>query len=147
VRRKQVKWFGVRTLYRVEAFGRPVAKDKHFDSSLTLVEERVVLVRARTHAEAIRKAEREAKRYAAFVSWRNPYGQRLKQRYLGACNSFELSDPPGGGTEVYSDTFLAKKSVSDRKLLANRALVAESKTLKAKRRNFLAEEFNNPAGA
>ena len=147
MRRKQLSWFGVKTLHRVEAVGRPVARDIHFDPSLTLVEERVVLVRARNHADAIRKAEREARRYAAFLTWRNPYGQRLKQRYLGACNSFELFDPPRGGTEVYSDTFLAEKSVPDRKLIANRVVLAESKTIKAKRRNFLNEKFNQSAGA
>ena len=39
-----------------------------------LVEERVVLVRARNHDEAIRRAEKEAGTYAADTCFRNRFG-------------------------------------------------------------------------
>jgi hypothetical protein len=146
VKQKRLAWFGVKTLYRTQALGKPAARDRHFDPSLTLVEERVVLVRARNHDDAIRKAEQQARKYAAFVTWRNPYGQRLRVRYVGACRSYELFDPPRAGAEVYSDTFLVKRAVSDPKLIASRVLVTESRTLASKRRNFLDQKLNRPAG-
>jgi hypothetical protein len=147
VKQKRLAWFGVKTLYRTRAVGSPAARDRHFDPSLTLVEERVVLVRARNHAGAIRKAERQARKYAAFVTWRNPYGQRLRVRYIRACQSYKLFDPLRAGAEVYSDTFLVKKTVSDRELISSRVLPSESNTLHSRRRNFLDERFNKPAGA
>lgn len=147
MKRNTLRWFGVKTLYRVQAVGRPRARDRYFDASLTLVEERVVVFRARSHDEAIRKAEREAKEYAGAAMDRNPYGQRRKHRFLGALNSYEMLDPPAARTEVYSDTFLVRKETSDHQVIAGHLLFPESKALSRKRRNFLSEAFNRPAGA
>lgn len=62
------------------------------------------LVRARSIDEAIRKGECEAHKYAAEASHRNPYGQRVKRRYLNDCDAFELWDDPANGDEVFSTT-------------------------------------------
>src|SRR4051794_8957759 len=42
------KWFGVKTIFRVEASGTPRKTDDRFDPDVTMVEERVVLIRARS---------------------------------------------------------------------------------------------------
>jgi Domain of unknown function (DUF4288) len=89
-----LKWFGVKTLYRTTTLGIPSVTDSAYDPRGTLVEERVVILRARSHAEAHRKAKAEAMRYAKGEHF-NPYGQRVRTRWLSASESFELFDKPG----------------------------------------------------
>ena len=139
------KLFAVKTLYRTEAVGPPTGWDPSFDDSLTLMEERVVLVKARSHAEAIRKGEREARYYAGAVPRTNPYGQRLKDRYLGAIDSSELFDLPVAGSEVFSTTSLVAKAVSDAELIGQRMGDAEPKATHQKRRNFLDSSLSGTA--
>lgn len=50
------KWFGVKTLIRWEAIGKPESIDENFDEDATLVEERIVLFKARSSDEAIKKS-------------------------------------------------------------------------------------------
>src|SRR5262245_36715139 len=96
------RWFGVKTAYRTEARGRPKSVDSLYEPKTTLVEERVVLIRARGAKDAIRRAEKEARRYVRDMRYRNAYGERVRQRYLGACDVFELFENPGAGIEVFS---------------------------------------------
>jgi len=145
--RKRQTWFGVKTLYRQEASGKPRTRDRHYDPAVTLVEERVVLFRARSHAEAIRKAEREASRYAASFRERNVYGQRLRNRFLGALDSFELFENPTSGEEVFSTTFLARGNVSDQRLINRRVIVPVKPNEELKRRNFFPFGVDLSAGA
>ncbi len=56
------KWFGVKTLTRWETIGKPKSIDENFDDDATLIEERVVLIKARSFDEAIKKGENEAKK-------------------------------------------------------------------------------------
>jgi hypothetical protein len=91
------------------------------------VEERVVLLRARSFDEALRKGESEAKAYAKAyqldsigrrpATLRNPYGQPLLARYLGAIDVYEMSEPPNAGVEVFSSTSLISSVMSDRALV------------------------------
>jgi hypothetical protein len=110
-------WYGVKTWYRMEAKGKPSFKDEDYEADSTLIEERIVLFKARNFSEAIRKAEKEAKRYAAKVAYQNIYGQRVTLRYLDCCNAYELFDAPDVGVEVYSTTERVSKQVSDTALL------------------------------
>jgi len=113
---------------------------------MTLVEERVVLFRARSHDEALSRAEKEGSRYCTQVNHRNPYGQPVVYRQLAAMDSFELFEVPASGSEVYSRTEVSPRSVSDTSVL--RALLGpetESKRLRASRRNILDITFNAPA--
>jgi Domain of unknown function (DUF4288) len=105
-------WYGVKTLFRTEAVGKPIARDAAYDSTVSLVEERVVLFRARSFGAAIRAAEREARRYAR-RGYVNPYGPRVLTRYLGACDAFELFGAPGERAEVFSMTEVVPKRVPD----------------------------------
>ena len=63
VARKRRGWYGVRTLVRLIAAGRAKKTDKHFDPTATLVEDRVVLLRADSFHSAIQKAEQEVQQY------------------------------------------------------------------------------------
>ena len=110
------KWFGVRTLYRWEAKGRPVRRPAHYDPKMTLVEDRVVLVKARGHREAIRKGEQEAKRYVngAVV---NPFGQKVRIRYLGVCDAGEIYEDLATGAELFSDTYAVSRDCSDESVI------------------------------
>lgn len=111
---KKLKWFGVKTLYRTTAKGRVRERDRNFDADAVLIEERVVIFRARSFAEAIRKAEREALA-STKTSWTSPYGQRVETEYLGACDAFEMFEAPRDGAEVFSrvETSSSKRSKRD----------------------------------
>jgi hypothetical protein len=61
---KAWKWYGVKTLHRTQPIGRPVGRDKLYARAITLVEERVVILEARSFEEAIRRGEAEARKYA-----------------------------------------------------------------------------------
>jgi len=61
---QKIRWFAVKTLYRTRVVGRPARRDAAYDGDANVVEERVVLFRARSFDDAIRKAEREARAYA-----------------------------------------------------------------------------------
>lgn len=140
------KWYGVKTAYRLEPSGEPESTDRDYWGDGSLVEERVVLFRARSFDDAIRKAEDEAKRYAAGSTDRNPYGQPLTLRYLETCDAYELTsdDSPASGTEVFSMTELVPRSVSDDAVLNRRFGREESTRTRARRKNFCLLLFHGP---
>jgi uncharacterized protein DUF4288 len=140
----RLAWYGVKTIFRTAAAGAPVAKDASYDPSVTLVEERVILLKARTHAHAIRQAEREARAYAADRHV-NPYGQRVITRYLGACDVMELFSPPGVGSEVFSTTEVVHRRVTDKSVVNQRLGHVESEREGRTRRNILNREFAGEA--
>jgi hypothetical protein len=139
-----LKWFAVKTLFRTAPVGKPAAIDEAYDLSATLVEERVVLFRARGFSEAIRRAESDARTYAR--SWHmNPYGQRVVTRYLGACDAYELFDPPGAGKEVFSTTEIVGRGISDKAVVKQRLGHEETAREKKSRRSVLNREFAGSA--
>src|ERR1044072_4641299 len=126
--------------------GKPTSQDASYDSEATLIEERVVLIRARSLDEAISKAESEAKKDAS-EEFHNPYGQIVKQRYLKACDAFELYDDPDSGREVFSTTALVPKSMSDNEIINQHLGVKESKDGIQRRRKFFNAELSlDPIG-
>ena len=130
-------WYGVRTLVRLIATGRPKKTDKHFDPTSTLVEDRVVLFRADSFDSAIEKAEREARQYCGRTRFTNIYGQSVRMKFLRKVDAFSLLDhEPVVGSEVYSSTTLVGRSVSDAKLVAQRFGDDEDPT-EGSRRKFL----------
>ena len=135
------KFFGVRTIYKTTALGKPKLVDQNYVALANLIEERVVLFKAKSFGEAIRKAEKEARLYAK-PACVNRYGQRLVTKYLNCCDAFELSDQPKPGAEVYSTTEVIQKPGSLQALLDNRfgkaSSVSREKSLRAK---FLNVEF------
>lgn len=136
-----LEWYGVKTLFRTVAVGRPSARDAAYDASVSLVEERVVLFKARSFDEAIRAAEKEAREYAR-LRVVNPYGQRVVVRYLRACDAFELFDTPGVGAEVFSATEVVSKRISDRAIVERHLGKRVDKELdRRRRRNILNREY------
>ena len=143
--RRGSQWFGVKTLYRTAPRGRPKGTDPFYAKNVTLVEERVVIVMARSFDEAIKKAEAEGLEYAR-DRHRNPYGQEVVTRYLGYCDAYDMSpDDPKSGVEVYSSTEVIADRVSDRRILARSIGYGESAAMRSRRRNFLHIVFNAPA--
>ncbi len=134
-------WFAVKTIYRIEAHGRPVMVDSAYAPDATLIEERIVLFRVRSLNEAIRKAEKEAELYIA-DSYLNPYGQEVKMRYLGACDAFHLVDLPESRTEVYSATEIISKQVKDQEVIDRKLGKVRDGNDRQQRMKFLNQEFS-----
>jgi hypothetical protein len=82
--RGKTGWYGVRTLFRLVAVGKPTNLDKDFDSTSTLVEERIVLFKANNFEDAIEQAEGDAHAYCERTKSVNIYGQSVKLKFLGA---------------------------------------------------------------
>jgi len=130
-------WFGVKTLYRWEAFGEPRNVDRGFEEDSTMFEERVVLVRANSIDQAIERAENEAAEYAN-RSYKNFYGQTVQTRYLCCCDAYEIGEELiGEGVEIYSSVEKVHALVEDSVLIDNRLGKEESITdRKAERDKF-----------
>src|SRR6266545_254334 len=118
-------WYGVKTL----------GVDRDYAPDGTLVEERIVLFRARSCDEAIAKAETEARTYAALPHGGNKYGQRVVHRYLGAREAFELFDPPAAGREVFSSMRVVPADVSDA-AIARQMVGSERRPVRLRRKFF-----------
>ncbi len=95
-------WFAVRTFFRIRPVGRPRRRDAAYRGGVATLEDRLVLVRAKDGAAALRRGEAEARQYAKGVRSRNAYGQRVIAEPLGYMEAYELFDPPGDGVEIFS---------------------------------------------
>jgi len=135
-----ISWYGVKTIYRSRCSGK-TPRPKGGTPS-TVVEERVVIFRARSFAEAIKKGEKEAKEYCNW-KYTNPFGQKVKTKYLGACDAFILLDPPKSGTEVYSGMNVADPKISDSRVIENS--FGNERAFKRTQRFFLNREFSGDA--
>jgi hypothetical protein len=132
-------WYGVKTIYRIEAIGRPKGADKDYDPEATMFEERIVLFKASSIDEAVAKAARDAQEYADDFEHVNPYGQTVRCRYLGEGDVFEMFVAPDERVEVYSRTELVKKSIKD-KTLGEWAFGTEKPKDEPLRKKFFAQE-------
>ena len=133
-------WFAVRSLYRSEVVGEPRVVDEDYDPDGTLVEERIVLVRAGSHQKALQKAEAEADRYPG--QHINPYGQLVVWRRAEFLDSFQLFDTPGDGREVWSMMTVVPSAKTDDELAIQRFGPIESKKTLRRRKKFLNREFS-----
>jgi uncharacterized protein DUF4288 len=140
----KLNWYGVKTLYRAAPVGRARGTDGLYSVDVTLVEERVIVVRARTGDDAIRMAEVEAKKYAT-KSHHNPYGQRVRTRYLGYVDAYHMFDELHEGAEVFSETEVVSRKVSDRAIVHRQIGRDESRRRYASRRNILDIAFQHAA--
>ncbi len=140
------KLYGVKTVYRTDALGNTNIVIPDDVNDATLVEERIVLIKARSHDEAIRKAEAEAEVYTK-ETYRNVYEQTVRCRYLGACEAFELYEEPSPGVEVFSATEVISRSVSDEDVVNQYLGQPETDPIDAQRLKFLNLEFNQATNA
>jgi len=119
--KSKLTWYGVRTLFRLVAIGKPKAIDGHFDPMSTLVEDRVVLFRADSFDSAIKQAEVEALDYCKRTRFVNIYGQSVRLKFLHAMDAYSLPDDElSAGCEVYSSTAISPRSVSNAVLVTER---------------------------
>src|SRR5689334_15037170 len=134
-RKPQAKtsWYGVKTLFRTAARGKPTSRGQAYDPDVSLIEERVVLFKARGFDAAMRAAEKEARSYAR-ARHINVYGKEVVTRYLGACDAFELFDAPNVLVEVFSTTDVVSKRISDRSVVNARFGRTVNDTADMKRR-------------
>ena len=142
------KIFSIKTLYRTTAKKKPKQTDKNYREDIDLIEERIVTLKARNFNDAITKGEKEAKEYASQTEYINPYGQKMKQKYIGSIDVFEPFDKIKANTEVFSTTYLIKTSVSNDKL-TNNMMGKIYKNEKKIRTKFFNIEFSgklNPKG-
>jgi hypothetical protein len=112
------KIFSVKTIYRTSAFGKPEIVNEKYQNKFDLIEERIITIKARSFDEAIIKGEKEAIQYAE-GEYFNPYGEQVRQRYIGSIDIFELFDNFPANIEVFSSTFIVKKTHSIMNLLMN----------------------------
>jgi hypothetical protein len=113
------KVYAVKTLYRTTALGKPKKTDDYYRENLDSIEERIVTIKARNFDEAISKGEKEAKKYASETNYLNPYGQKIKQKYIGSIDIFEPFAKIEAKIEIFSTTFLINSSISNTKLTNN----------------------------
>ncbi|HEX7492150.1 MAG TPA: DUF4288 domain-containing protein [Candidatus Limnocylindrales bacterium] len=137
-------WFAVKSLYRSEIVGDPRVVDEDYDPDGTLVEERVIIVRAGSHEKALQKAEVEAERYRG--EHVNPYGQLVVWRRAEFLDSFRLFDKPADGREVWSMMTVVPSATTDEELAIQRFGPIESKKSLRRRKKFLNREFSGDVG-
>jgi len=131
--RQKTRWYGVKTLFRLAATGKPKSPDRDFDPESTMVEERVVLFQARGFEDAIKQAEDEAQRYRGRTRFVNIYGQTVKLKFLGALDAFAIVDlSPSAGCEVYSSTAIVSRGVSNERLVNERFGKPEKRAAKTR---------------
>jgi len=119
--RPRKAWYGVRTLYRLAAEGKPKSLDRHFDPESTLIEDRIVLFQAISIDDAITQAIKEARSYCRQTTFVNIYGQRVRMRFLDVCDALQLFDrKPSAGSEVYSSTEVVRAAVSNSAVIRRR---------------------------
>lgn len=103
-----MKWFGARTLYRLERAG---------EDQRCLLEHRVVIFQASSEDDAIEKAENEALEHARSLSWEASDAVAVSGQYLEVCDVFRLSSAPADGIEVYSSHVLHRGRVTSAELV------------------------------
>ena len=143
-----LKWYSVKTFLRSEIHGKPIAKDEHYDSSVTLIEERVQAYKAESWDDVIFLAESESLLYVKDAHIK-PYGQRVTQRLMAAINVYEMFEqlPEGteSGLEIYSNTFLISKDVEDDSII-DMHFGNEDVLSKELRKNIFNREFSGIVG-
>lgn len=138
------KWFSVKTLYRWDTVDKPQGPDRFYDPDATLLEERVVLIKANSFSEATQKAKQEAQDYVrspgGFI---NPYGQNMKISFLNCYDCFELFDNPADKVEVFSTIRILSRKIHNAKI-KNIFIcpTREPHYLQSKRKKFINKDFN-----
>jgi uncharacterized protein DUF4288 len=133
------QWYGVRTVFRSRAQGKPDRYDPSYDPKATLVEERVVVVKGRSVREALGKARAEARTYVR-GSHLNPYGQRVRASYLGVADVSPLYVDPQPPGEVFWSTYVVPSNITDAQLI-RRLTPPSVPNEDVVRRKFLNREF------
>ena len=57
------------------------------------------------------------KEYIKDLNFKNIYGETIKWKFLGACEAYEMFDPPKKGMEVFSSSRVIDKNMKDKEIL------------------------------
>ena len=112
------KIYAVKSIYRTETTGKAYSTGEGFTDEFDMTEERIVTVKARSFDEAIARVEKAAAEYAA-TSFTNPFGQTVQWKYTGSSDAYEPYDSIPADVEVYSNTYLISRVLSDEELADN----------------------------
>ncbi len=135
------KVYSVKTLYRTDAIGVPNKVNDDYREDLVLIEERIVTLKARTFNEAILKGEKSAIKYASETSYINPYGQAVRQEYIGYIDAFEPFGEVAPNVEIFSSTFLIEKSLPESEIV-ERVVGKEYERERKARLKFLNRDYS-----
>ncbi|MCB9092964.1 MAG: DUF4288 domain-containing protein [Halobacteriovoraceae bacterium] len=136
-----MKIFTVKSLYKIRAKGKVKAPHKSYEKDTFLVEERIVLFKARNEKEALKKAKKEIEEYCSYKYF-NHFGQEVITENLGVLDIFELFDDEiGNGVEVFSATDVVREKISKRDLLKQR--VGDEDRLSGRSQDRLRAKFIN----
>jgi hypothetical protein len=103
-------WFGVRLVVECQVGKDPPGKRTY--------EDRLIVVRAGSEAEARRRAERLTRAAAAVERYRNVFGEAVTWRFREVIDSYQiLDDALTDGTEIYSAfmNYRFYKSLTDKR--------------------------------
>ena len=106
------KVYAVKTIYRTIVTGEPVVRSDGYSDKYDMIEERIVTFKAMSIEDAIARAEKEADEYST-GDYVNPFGQEYYWQFIGTINAYDPFDNLPAGVEVYSDTYLIDRSLSD----------------------------------
>jgi hypothetical protein len=112
------KIYAVKSIYRTETTGKAYSVGDGFSDEFDMIEERIVTVKARSFDEAIERVEKAAAEYAA-TPFTNPFGQTVQWKYTGSSDVYEPYDSIPADLEVYSNTYLISRALSDEELADN----------------------------
>jgi len=101
-------WYAVKSVFRTDVTAAGATGPR-----LSSFEERVVLFRAASFDEALRRAEEEAQKYAEENRWPNAQGEDVRTRYLDALDAFSLSGNLDDGAELYSKILFVDPGTRD----------------------------------
>ncbi|MDP2652640.1 MAG: DUF4288 domain-containing protein [Candidatus Omnitrophota bacterium] len=141
-----MKWFAVKTLYRSTVETRPEKPDLFYDPDATLVEERVLLIKAKSRGEALDKAGREAGDYVQKTKCFNPYNQEILTRLLPFMDVYELSGNPGDKMEIFATTRLMSCRIPDRKVAQVLIGPKAHDKMDSKRKKFMNRDYQPQDG-
>ncbi len=130
------QFYAVKTMFRAMSQGKPHLPDRYFDPEAVLLEERIQLIKAKSTAEARKKAEKDAVEYARRILYKNPYNQQVTLEYMGLCEVYEIQQPLSDKTEIYASSRIINKKVSKAKI--GHMYLSQRQSLdRSKRKKFL----------
>lgn len=123
------KWFAVKTLYSIT-----LEKTK----SPSMLEERIVIFKAKDIDAAIAKAKEDAKKYSSY-EYKNLAEQSVKTEFLKCFDAYEISDEFKSGAEVFSSNEVIVGKFDRSKIIDNRFGKRHGRKEKSLRKNFFSQ--------
>lgn len=108
------------------------------------MEERIVLFKAKTKAEATKKAEKEARQYATKNAYTNPYDQKVTTRYLELYDIYSIDGALSDKDEIFCASRVMNKKVSNKKIAHVYLNKPKKDVLHSRRKVFMNKDLVDP---